>query len=359
MKVCISTIIDQNNYGNRLQNYAVQQTLSRIGCDVSTINHIQRKSILNKIVINLGARIYEQLPFLNHPTLTAILRESRFYRFSDKYIQQVTLNSDTDYEMLNANYDYFVTGSDQVWNYSFRPDLRIDFLQFVDSTKRIAYAPSFGVSDIPKEYHEVYTSYLNGMKNLSIREYAGQKIIKDLTGIDVEVLIDPTLMLTKNEWLTIASKPKCMPNKKYLLTYVLGHQTEEFQRYVKSVTEEKGLEILNLLNPFNKDIHGVDPSEFIYLINNAEIMITDSFHGAVFSIIFKTPFIIFERQDAHVSMNSRIETLVTTFKMESRLSKNINTAEDIFDIDFSHVDEILEKEQMKTIHYLKDALGMK
>ena len=245
-----------------------------------------------------------------------------------------------------------------MWNYNFRPNLDVDFLQFVERNKRIAYAPSFGVSSIPKEYREKYTRYLNDMNYLSVREHAGQKIIKDLTGRDSEVLIDPTMMLNKAEWLQIASKPKCMPQKKYLLTYVLGNQTEEFKDFVTQLAKERDLEVLNLLNPYDKDIHCVDPGEFVYLINHADVMITDSFHGAVFSILMETPFVIFERQDSHIPMNSRIDTLVSTFKMESRLSSNIQSIEDVYSIDFTHIDEILEVERKKAIVYLKKAFSM-
>ena len=116
--------------------------------------------------------------------------------------------------------------------------------------------------------------------------------------------------------------------------------------------------LLNLLNPSNKDIHCVDPGEFVYLINEADVMITDSFHGAVFSILMETPFVIFERQDKEVSMNSRIDTLVSTFKMESRLSTHIKSIDDVYNIDFSHIDRILEHEREKAINYLKNAFSM-
>ena len=166
------------------------------------------------------------------------------------------------------------------------------------------------------------------------------------------------MMLNKGRWLQVASKPKCMPNKKYLLTYVLGNQTEEFKAFISKLAKEKNLEILNLLNPSNKDIHCVDPGEFVYLINEADVMITDSFHGAVFSILMQTPFVIFERQDDHVSMNSRIETLVSTFNMESRLSTHIKSIDDVYNIDFSHIDGILKHEREKAINYLKNAFSI-
>lgn len=362
MKIGISTIIDNNNYGNRLQNYASQQVLISMGHAPITINPINEKKYKYFIKKNIKKSIIRLSKCLNFNNIkiNQLNRTERFEKFTNKYApnEEIFIKNNKNLEKLCENFDYFITGSDQVWNYNFRPILAIDFLQFVPQQKRISYAASFGVSEIPKEYQEKYIEYLNDMNCLSVREHAGQKIIKDLTGREAEVLIDPTMMLNKNEWLELASKPKCTPKKKYLLTYVLGTQTEEFKIFVNQLAKEKGLEILNLLNPYDKDIHCVDPGEFIYLINHAEVMITDSFHGAVFSILMETPFVVFERQDSNISMNSRIDTLVTTFKMESRLSSNIKSIEDVYNFDFTHIDEILEVERNKGIDYLKKAFSM-
>lgn len=357
MKVGISTIIDYDNYGNRLQNYASQQVINSLGIDVETLPKVRYATYRSKVKRLIMKLFQKDVPMRQNQ----YLRIKKFEIFTDKYINMNTKYV-TDYKALkrffNHNqYDFIITGSDQVWNY-FRPNLAIDFLQFVPKEKRISYAASFGVSEIPKKYKEKYTRYLNDMNYLSIREHAGQKIIKDLTGRDCEVLIDPTMMLDKDAWLQVASKPKCTPNKNYLLTYVLGNQTEEFKSFVHQLAKEKGLEVLNLLNPYDRDIHCVDPGEFVYLINHAEVMITDSFHGAVFSILMETPFVIFERQDKGASMNSRIDTLVSTFKMESRLSSHIKTIEDVYNIDFSHIDEILKYERDKARMYLQNAFSM-
>lgn len=365
MKIGISTIIDFDNYGNRLQNYACQQVIKSFGLQVETLPRViyhSNKNKLKSLVLKGLKKIKNNLnpPKEDIKTLNQLLREKYFMEFTDKYINSSSHYVKDYYQLkkLSKKYDFVITGSDQVWNYNFRPNLNIDFLKFISPNKRISYAASFGVSQIPEKYKKKYREYLNEMKCLSVREYAGQKIIKDLTGRDVEVLIDPTMMLNKDEWLQVASKPECTPKKKYLLTYVLGNQTPEFKEFINQLAKEKDLEILNLLNPYDKNIHCVDPGEFVYLINNADVMITDSFHGAVFSILMETPFVIFERRDSHVSMNSRIDTLVSTFKMESRLSSHIKTIEDVYNIDFTHIDQILKCERNKARVYLRKALSM-
>lgn len=363
MKIGISTIIDFDNYGNRLQNYASQQVIKSLGLESETLPKVISFGIKRKfkeLVFSLLVYFYDKSSKQDIAKLNQKLREKKFRDFTSRYISASKhyVESYDALKTLESDCNFVVTGSDQVWNYNFRPNLAIDFLQFVSKEKRISYAASFGVSEIPEEHQEKYIRYLNDMNCLSVREHAGQGIIKDLTGKEAEVLIDPTMMLNKAEWLQIASKPKCTPQKKYLLTYVLGNQTEEFKTFVTQLAKEKDLEVLNLLNPYDKDIHCVDPGEFVYLINHADVMITDSFHGAVFSILMETPFVIFERQDECVSMNSRIETLVTTFKMQSRLSSHIKSVEDVYNIDFSYIDEILKRERDKAIIYLKKAFSM-
>lgn len=373
MKIGIVTVTGYFNYGNRLQNFAVQKVMKSLELTPETIEVINTLSKKEKIkqTVLLGISLLFSEKVVDKYNANKIIkkiyikkidrvRERRIYDWSKKNIVNSKLKIiDINIPIqLDKSFDYFVTGSDQVWNPHHIIHHQNYFLNFTKKEKRIAYAASFGINAIPAKYKEDYTKYLNEMNYLSVREDAGQKIIKDLTGRNSEVLIDPTMMLDKAEWLKVSSKPKCMPKKKYLLTYVLGNQTEEFKEFIFKLAKEKNLEILNLLNPSNKDIHCVDPGEFVYLINEADVMITDSFHGAVFSILMETPFVIFERQDKEVSMNSRIDTLVSTFKMESRLSTHIKSIDDVYNIDFSHIDRILEHEREKAINYLKNAFSM-
>lgn len=167
------------------------------------------------------------------------------------------------------------------------------------------------------------------------------------------------MMLSKDEWLKVAKMPSWKSDKKYILTYFLGNKDEETEIRINKIAIENDLEIINLMDISSKKVYCVDPSEFIALINNAELMCTDSFHGIVFSLIMKTNFMLFNRKDKEISMNSRLETLLSKFDMQSRLDKNITDDKQIFNTDFSNVDKVINTEKEKAINYLKNALNIK
>lgn len=378
MKIAVITLTSYDNYGNRLQNFAVQQILKSLGADVETIEvkyidsvklTIRMKKVLlycvSALVSNKFIEKYvpinfkKKLIFVKNKKLNNY-REKQIYNWSNKHIKNslYKIINNKVCGKLNNEFDFFVTGSDQVWNPYYFTNMEPYFLNFVDLEKRISYAASFGVNDIPKERVSEYKKLLKSMKYISVREEAGKSIVENLTDKEATVVVDPTMLLGKDEWIEVTSKPSCMPDKKYILTYFLGEKNEEYNKFIESLVGEKSLEVIDILDITNKDIYCVDPGEFVYLINHADVMITDSFHGAVFSILMETPFVIFERQDECVSMNSRIETLVTTFKMESRLSSHIKSVEDVYNIDFNHIDEILKYEREKAIRYLKNAFSI-
>jgi hypothetical protein len=370
-KVGILTINDYNNYGNRLQNYAVQEVLKKIGCNPKTIvnknlskNTIVKKNfkerIKNKSINDLLKRsIYKT----KNKILYRRIKETRikvFKEFTKKNIieTEFSISSTEMPQNLPFEYDYFITGSDQVWNPNFRYDMDIDFLTFAPPEKRIAYAPSFGISEIPTNLLGKYKIWLNNMAALSVREHAGAKIIKDLTGRDAVVLIDPTLMLNKSEWLTLSKGKTIKLEKDYLLTYFLGGINRATEKKIREVAKKYDLKIINLAQIKSKTLYKIGPDEFINYINSAKVLFTDSFHGAVFSILLETPFVVFERESNIPSMNSRIDTLLSTFKLESRLEKNIKSNSQIFDIDLTHTKSILDYERKKSLDFLRQALKL-
>lgn len=288
-------------------------------------------------------------------------RIKAFKEFTRKYIEETDyfISDNNIPDDLSQEFDYFITGSDQVWNPNFRHGSTIDFLTFAPRHKRIAYAPSFGISKIPEEYIDRYKTWLSEMYKLSVREEAGAKIIKELTGRDAVVLVDPTLMLTKEKWLSISKRAKNKPEGKYLLTYFLGSVSKETKQKIKSIATKNKLQIVNLADIRDKKTYTADPSEFIDYINSASVFLTDSFHGAVFSILLEVPLIVFNREGSIHSMNSRIDTLLSKFKLESRRANNITDNSQIFEIDYSHVPPILEAERKKAYEYLKEALNVK
>ena len=364
-KIGILTINDYNNYGNRLQNYAVQEVLKSLGFQVETLVNTQRKATTTKNGViekfnrmkkmnfsEIGKTIYYRM---NRRDIESSTKEriEKFQKFTKNYIYE---NKVLISEDINTKYDYFVVGSDQVWNPNFRHGSPIDFLRFASRNKRIAYAPSFGVNSIPDEFVEDYRLWLAEFNGLSVREEAGAKIIKDLTGRDAKVLVDPTLMLSKEEWLGLSRQGLNKPSHKYLLTYFLGDITNETKKRIKQIASLNNLEIVRMADIKDKKGYSADPSEFIDYINSAAIFLTDSFHGCVFSILLEKPFVVFDRVDKTPSMNSRIDTLLSTFNLKMRKSENLMLNNDIFNIDYSHVASILESERNKAFEYLKQAL---
>lgn len=377
-KIGIITINDYTNYGNRLQNYASQEVFKSLGCEVETIvnlpikkNEQYQRSVatlikkackmpprefIKKVVTRVNNRLNRKS---NKESLD--LKIKAFKKFTKENIKETSfvISKDNIPENLANRYDYFVTGSDQVWNPIFRKGSSIDFLTFAPKYKRVAYAPSFGISEIPGEFVENYRKLISEMAHLSVREQAGAKIIKKLTGRDAIVLVDPTLMLTKEKWLSVAKQATQKPQKKYLLTYFLGDLSNSSRKKINEIAVKNDLEIVNIASMKDKFRYAADPGEFVDYINSADIIFTDSFHGAVFSILLERPFIIFDRKGNIPSMNSRIDTLLSKFKLESRKWENINGSKDFFNIDFSHVPEILEYERNKALDYLRNALDIK
>ena len=237
-----------------------------------------------------------------------------------------------------------------MWNPDFRFASPFDFLTFAPQKKRIALSPSFGVSKIPNQYTAQYTTWLNEMHALSVREEAGAKIIKELTGRDADVLVDPTMLLSKEEWLNIARPSAGKPSKTYLLTYLLGEVGVERKKWISNLSKKYDLEVINLLDTKNEPIYITDPSEFIDFIHSASIVCTDSFHGVIFSIIMETPFIVFDREERKQSkMGSRIETLLKKMQFENRYYKMNQSIEAVLDINFAHTKDIILNEQDKLL----------
>lgn len=373
--IAISTINNHDNYGNRLQNYATQEVLKSLGFHVDTIKNykkpITEKSFESKIkkFPKLKGRGMEEISSLLWKKIDYKFKKSHYDTLNRRRIavfQKFTENNinETNYNIFDEGvlnhvsnrYKFFITGSDQVWNPNFRHGSPIDFLTFVPIQKRISYAASFGISEIPKEYVHDYKLWLSNIPKLSVREEAGAKIIKDLTGREATVLIDPTLMLTKEQWLSISNAHVFKPSKKYLLTYFLGGISKQKKKFIKDVAKKNDLEVVNLAQVNEHQTYLAGPAEFIDYINSSSVLFTDSFHGAVFSILMEKPFIVFDRDGNLTSMNSRMDTLLSKFDLTSRLQKNIENNNQIFEVNYSHINSVLVNERNKTIKYLNGAL---
>lgn len=191
------------------------------------------------------------------------------------------------------------------------------------------------------------------MSKISVREEAGAKIIKDLTGRDATVLVDPTMLLTKEEWRNVSKKPKGAKEGGYILTYFLSPKCDAAKERLEEIRD--GREVYELLNEKDKVVGTVGPSEFLWLFDHADMIITDSFHACVFSFLFNKPFLVYDRNWNEGNMNSRLETLLSKFHLER---KYINSAlkNDVWEHDYTEGYKQLEIEREKAINFLKEAL---
>lgn len=357
MKIGINTINDNANYGNRLQNYALQEILKQAGHEVSTLkNYYRREGSDEKhsllILINkIKNKIYRHLNGLDKINM---VRYKKFIEFNNKYINEY------DFEIYNnSNFIYnikdidcFVIGSDQVWNYTFPRFSELDFIPYSDKPK-ISYAASFGVSSIPDDFKNMYSMGLSNLDYISVREFVGKQIVEGLTDKKATVVLDPTLMLSREKWLDLV-KNNHKYNEKYILTYFLDKPLDNNREYIEQYAKNKDLEIKNLGDITDKELWVADPAEFVNLFSQAEAVFTDSFHACVFSIIFDKYFEVFERNTTMKSMNSRIDTLFEMLGLDDRWHNNGIVKDEI---DYQRVKKQLAIKQSESMKFLTESLA--
>ena len=354
-KIGIITIIDNNNYGNRLQCFALNRYCKLISNDIQILT-LKNDSYSNQKKLYLFRVMREKILKNKEKYESHGIRRQNFNLF-DKEISYFSKRI-TCYSNLNS-FDYLIVGSDQVWNPNYRRLRDVDLLTIVPGNKRIAFSASFGVNDIPDKIKPRVANELKKFKAISVREDRGKEIVEELTGRkDVEVLVDPTMLLTSEEWDKVSKKPKMLKTDKYILNYFLGELSEKRKKEIQKVAQENNCEIINILDK-NSPFYECGPSEFIYLEKHAFLICTDSFHSSVFAILYNRPFIVFDREQKNVAnMNSRLETLLNKFKLENRKYKDKITKENLKH-DYTEAYKILERERLKADKFLRKALDIK
>ena len=311
MKVGLLTITNGLSFGNRLQNYATQKALSDLGYDVETLDSRFEKGNNFKRFFKL--LILKLLPFsiLKKINKTELQRWLTFYLWDKKFIHYSDFSFDPTKKIPLSklkSYDYFIVGSDQIWNPKFSSNTGFELLSFAEKKKRISLASSIGVNDLSKEYIDMYKEEWLKFKALSVREESAAELIYKITGRNAEVLIDPTLMLSRKEWLQFAKKPEHFNTGGYILEFFLTDVDSTTREKIKLFAEKKSLNILSLDRSYSR-FEKISPCEFIYIIANADMVFTDSFHCTVFSLIFGKPLTVYDRFDAD-KVNSRLHTLL-------------------------------------------------
>ena len=364
-RVGLVTITGHSNFGNQLQNYAMQRIISELGFSCSTILNTPRAAAEARpapvrprsLVRRLGGRLARRR--VSRRRALRAEKDARARAFSRAHIHETdfTIYRDTPTGDLDAMYDYFVVGSDQVWNPEFRKLAEIDFLTFAAKRKRIAFSASIGIPEIPEEHRAFYSERLRDFAHISVREDAAAAIVHDLTGRTVPVTIDPTLMLGEADWAALATAHPARPGTDYLLTYFLDPRSAACDELIRSCADRLSLKVVHLNDFSVGTFYAADPAEFLGLVRNARLHFTDSFHGAIFSVIFGTPFVSFDR--AWLNMGSRLDTLLATLKLEHHKfgeGMGVNQVERLLARGMAHVGPILERKRAEARAYLASAL---
>ena len=353
MRIAMLTVNVYDNYGNTLQKYALYRTLKKFADTVEVLWHHGTKSF-RPYSLELSPN------FVGNVRSAAFqcVRENKFKDFDDANI--CTRFDLPCLEDISGDYDFFVVGSDQVWN----PDLCVpgNFLEFAPPEKRIAYAASIAVPELPPNLIAHYREKISDIPHVSIRESDGADLVEKLTGKRPLQVLDPVLLLDADQWREIAKPPRWLRKKiygnGYLLSYFFdGKPPEE----IRTLAAELNLPVVNLLDLDNFDHYATGIEEFLYLVDNAALICTQSFHGAAFALNFKRPFIVCKVQRGRmVQRFSRLESLLELFGLSDRATDTDLQLkiENPLAIDFTRRDEVLPIEQAKALKFLATALGV-
>lgn len=386
MKVGIITFHRVNNYGAVLQAYALQKTIQNLGveCDIIDYSRKNVRDILlwqkNKIKSILKGKPdhqgYSNFEFLRMVLTTLFFNNKvvvgKFEAFRKRYRLSRAVNSDT-IKGLNSEYDLFIAGSDQVWNCG-RVILDKNYLlEFVtDREKKGSYAASFGIKEISGKYIKDYKELLSQVKYLSVRETTGADLTRELIHREAKVVLDPTLLLRKEEWAALTDrKPK---QEDIIIVYMLEY-SETLLEFAKELSRKMNYPLRLLNKPFHYRVkeeycREVGPLEWLYEIQNAKYVVTNSFHGTAFSINFNRNFYVeIAEERIRGAMSSRIEHILSIFDLKDRLIQKENTGNphkavyhfknSSADIDYNKVNLKLEELRADSMVYLEDMLKVK
>lgn len=375
-RIGIITILKVNNYGAELQAFATQKILQMMGYDAEIIDYLFYKNPRHKRTrlstptakMSFGKHLKERLypiianwksrKFRNAQSK----RDEKFEQFHrDNTKQSECYRTLDELKLAKLDYNVIMSGSDQVWNPGIYSSLDPYLLRFgTKEMKRIAYASSFGVSNVPDDVIEYYRESLSDYSAISVREDKAVDLVKRLSGKDARLVLDPTLLLNREQWMQVA-KPVQLPCKKYILIYELAN-VPYIKQLALHIRKETGLPIVRIcknasvedVEPEFTNIIDAGPAEFLSLFDQAEYVVTNSFHGTAFSINFGRNFytVIPNGKDN----NSRQRSILKLMGCEERLVMEGSSFPQIIPADTGKIGSRLDAERINSLNFLKTAI---
>jgi len=381
-KIGIVTLHMSNNYGAMYQVYALSKVLKNLGYEVFVLNYCMESTKLSAylkrpvtFVRKILAKKVFSLGFLKSKTDEAqgkkreTLFGQHFANFRAKYLNITP--TEYDYASLQAsppNAYAYITGSDQVWATDFEFMSPAFLLGFVPKgTKRIAYAPSFGKGELEPYLRSSFKTHIQKFDAISVREKSGVKIVENVGGLKATHVLDPTLLLENYEEIIDYS---LVPKEPYIFTYRLGQEatlSDWMSDCLNAVADEKGLPIYSVTT--NSSDGFVDlgtsleptPGQMLGLIKKAAFFATNSFHGTVFALQFKTQFLTFARDMSTDKQNLRLTDLLKIANAESVFCGPYLSVDDVVikskgAIDFDRAHNLIAQQRVLSNTFLNDAL---
>lgn len=381
-KLGICVCYQHRNYGSQLQSFATTVELRKRNIDFEIIRY--KKKITPAFLLNSIGKLFNPV-FINDRILVRYrkkiilktkpelnrnnnIRNACLAKFSKERFTELSPVY-YGYDELckkSKHYNGVMVGSDQLWGPSGITSNFYNLMFADDSTYKFSYAASFGVSQIEKKHHKLYNTFLSRMNSISVRENSGKKLVKELSTKTAEVVVDPVMLLTAEEWLDEIPNENRF-NEPYIFAYFLG-KSEEHRRAVTEFAKGRGLKIVTShhMDSYNKADEGfgdyapfdVGPAEFVNFIRNAEYVFTDSFHGSVFSALYQKKFLVFTRysNDSISSKNSRIDSFCENYALsDRRFNGNINAVNK--PIDYNNVLNKINAHRKASKEFLDRALA--
>ena len=366
MNIGIITFSSAHNYGAMLQTYALQTILEMMGFQVDIINF--RPPVIDNIYNpfkKIRGRLFD-FKFYKQRAGLHIKHRYKIKKFKNfEMFMENNLNITRPYKtfnelrLANLNYDFFIAGSDQIWNSDLTKILNPSyFLKFAPKkSKKITYGASMGKKTVNEFEIPLFKHYLKNIDSISVREKVSIDSLSKCTSKQIETVIDPTLLLKKEDY-NLLKNDMDLNNKKYIFVYALEYN-EDLIKIAEKVSKDENLPVIfnRPYKKFSKQIRSVPyigPSEFLGLVNNARYIITNSYHGLIFSIIYNKKFVAIP----NTKTPARMEELATNLNVLDALfysSNNFNNIQDI-KIDYEKVEKNLENLKNESLLFLEKSL---
>lgn len=369
-KIGILTFQDSPNFGANLQAYALQEVIQELGYNVEIINYYSparkypKQSKLNRIRSIVWSKTAKKL-------LVSKIRSRKTAEFKSRYLKLSAQRYETPEQLqfIDQRYNVIVVGSDQVWNsHNLNGDDSF-WLPFINQAKGVSYAPSFGKAQLDKNELKKIKVYLKKFSAISVREPSGAMLLSDLIPQKISVTLDPTFLLPVKRWNSISSAR--LINEDYILCYFMpGDKIVErtITNLAIQLSKITGKRIINIgKKEYSKLRHNADdryddgPLDFLSLIRNSTYVITNSFHGTVFSIIYGKPFWVpvHKNKKDGGGFNSRIVEMLDYLALQDRI-KDVDSEDNIRSEELilnpKIYQECLKKKVTESIKYLREAL---